>query len=63
LKQSKNKKLLQVMSSLLTKLQEKFQKLEEVSQELQIMTLWDHKQDLSTVLKDKYKKEKKSFTL
>ena len=47
----------------LTKLQERFQKLEEVSLEHQIMMLWVHKLDLSIVHKDKFKREKKWFTL
>jgi hypothetical protein len=40
---------------------EKFQRLEEVLQELPIMMLWDLKQDLLTVHKDKFKKENKLF--
>ncbi len=40
---------------------EKFQRLEEVLQELPIMMLWDLKQDLLTAHKDKFKKENKLF--
>jgi hypothetical protein len=51
------------MSLLLIRHQAKYLRLVAVSPELQIMTLWVLKQDLSTVLKDKSKKEKKSCTL
>jgi hypothetical protein len=49
------------MSSLSIKLQEKYQKLVEVSLELQITMLWDRRHDSSTVQKVKFKKERKLY--
>jgi hypothetical protein len=60
LKQFKSKKLLPETLSRLIKLLEKYQKQEEVLQELQITMLWVLKLDLLIVHKDKFKKEKKS---
>lgn len=49
------------MSSQLIRPLEKFQKQEEVSQELQITMRWALKLDLLTVQKAKFKNEKKLF--
>lgn len=51
------------MSLLSIKHLEKYLKLEEVLREHLIMMLWVLKLDLSTVLKDRFKKENKSFIL
>ena len=51
------------MLSQLIRLQVKFQRQEEASQELQNMMLWVLKPDSLTAQKDKSKREKKSFTL
>lgn len=58
----KNKKSSQVMLSQLIRLQVKFLRQEEALPELQNMMLWVLKPDLLTALKDKLKREKKSFT-
>lgn len=50
------------MLSQLIRLQVKFPKQEEASQELQNMMLWVLKPDLLTAQKDKSKRENKSFT-
>lgn len=50
------------MLSQLIRLQVKFPKQEEASQELLNMMLWVLKPDLLTAQKDKSKREKKSFT-
>lgn len=58
----KNKKLSQVMLSQLIRLQVKFLRQEEALPELHNMMLWVLKPDSLTALKDKSKREKKSFT-
>ena len=63
MKQSKNKRLSQEMSLLLIRPLERFLKQEEVLLELQIMTLWALRLDLSTALKDRSKRENRLFTL